>query len=131
MKHPHRYDLPKGHIEPSETELECALRELFEETSIEREQVCIDNNFRFEFVYSPKYKRFDNKKVEKTLIMFLGRVEKTLEVISSEHSSYEWIEWNPPHNFQNQIINSLLLSVEQFLKTETKSYTNSQNSLNT
>ncbi|MGL4880559.1 MAG: NUDIX domain-containing protein, partial [Waterburya sp.] len=29
MKRSHRYDLPKGHIEPGETELQCALRELF------------------------------------------------------------------------------------------------------
>ncbi|MFN9976001.1 MAG: NUDIX domain-containing protein, partial [Phycisphaerae bacterium] len=28
MRHPKRWDLPKGHVDPGETEMECALREL-------------------------------------------------------------------------------------------------------
>ncbi len=34
MRHPTRWDLPKGHVDPGETDLECALRELEEETGI-------------------------------------------------------------------------------------------------
>jgi 8-oxo-dGTP pyrophosphatase MutT (NUDIX family) len=34
MKHPRRWDLPKGHLDEGETELQCALRELQEETGI-------------------------------------------------------------------------------------------------
>jgi len=34
MKHPARWDLPKGHVDPGETDMQCALRELEEETGI-------------------------------------------------------------------------------------------------
>lgn len=121
MKHPHRYDLPKGHIKPGESQIECALRELYEETAIERGQISLETNFRFETIYYPQYKRFENKQVEKSLIIFLGRIENSCKIIASEHSSYEWIEWNPPHNFHNKIIDPLLLSIEQFLKLKTLS----------
>ncbi len=35
MRHTDRWDLPKGHVDPNETNLECALRELKEETGID------------------------------------------------------------------------------------------------
>lgn len=46
MKHANRYDLPKGHREKGETELENALRELKEETSIKPEDIQIVEGFR-------------------------------------------------------------------------------------
>ena len=39
MRHRNRWDLPKGHIEPDESELDCALRELREETGISADQI--------------------------------------------------------------------------------------------
>lgn len=53
MKHTNRFDLPKGHIEKGESEVECALRELYEETGIYRELVVLEPDFRFETVYLP------------------------------------------------------------------------------
>ena len=35
MEHTQRLDLPKGHVDPGESEIECALRELEEETGID------------------------------------------------------------------------------------------------
>ena len=46
MKHSHRYDLPKGHTEEGETEIETALREMWEETGIPRDEVKLDPEFR-------------------------------------------------------------------------------------
>ena len=34
MRHADRWDLPKGHVDAGETEMECALRELAEETGV-------------------------------------------------------------------------------------------------
>ncbi len=116
MKRSHRYDLPKGHIEPGETELQCALRELWEETGISNRQVCLDLDFRFKTIYYPRYRRFDGQKVEKSLVIFFGWVSEELEIVMTEHSSSEWIQWNPPHYFRNRIIDELLTAVDKQLK---------------
>jgi hypothetical protein len=67
MKHPNRYDLLKGHMEPGETEQQTALRgnffrscvikgsklsstELLEESGILADDIIIDPTFRFEEV---------------------------------------------------------------------------------
>ena len=115
MRRSHRYDLPKGHIEPGETELQCALRELSEETGISKRQVCLELDFRYRTVYYPRYRLFGGQKVEKSLVIFLAWVSEELEIVMTEHSSSEWIRWNPPHYFHNRIIDELLLAVDQFL----------------
>ncbi len=115
MKHRHRYDLPKGHIKPGETELQCAFRELGEETGITKQQVCLELDFRYKTIYYPRYKSLGGKKVEKSLVIFLGWVEREFEIVRTEHSDSEWIKWNPPHNFHNGIIDSLLSKVEKVL----------------
>ena len=39
MRHPHRYDLPKGHIREGESERVCAIREFTEETGISEKEI--------------------------------------------------------------------------------------------
>jgi bis(5'-nucleosidyl)-tetraphosphatase len=119
MKRSHRYDLPKGHIEPGETELQCALRELWEETGINSRQICLELDFRFKTIYYPRYRLYDGQKVEKSLVIFFGWVSEELEIVMTEHSSSEWIKWNPPHYFRNRIIDELLLTVDRQLKFKT------------
>ena len=41
MRHATRWDLPKGHIDEGETEIQCALRELVEETGITADDICL------------------------------------------------------------------------------------------
>jgi len=115
MKRSYRYDLPKGHIEPGETELQCALRELYEETGITKQQVCLELDFRYRTIYYPRYRRFNGDKVEKSLVIFFGWVSEELEIVMTEHSASEWIRWNPPHYFHNRIIDELLLTVDKHL----------------
>ena len=55
--------LPKGHVENNETEIETALREIKEETSLD---VIIDTNFREIISYSPK------KGVIKDVVFFVA-----------------------------------------------------------
>ena len=62
MKHHDRWDLPKGHVDGNETDLECALRELVEETGIEKSEIEIDSTFRFSLQYHVQYKRTKGKK---------------------------------------------------------------------
>jgi 8-oxo-dGTP pyrophosphatase MutT (NUDIX family) len=112
MKHADRFDLPKGHSIQGETELECALRELQEETAIEVNHIQLDTTFRYETTYITRYKRFGGKKVEKTLVVFIGYLDRDIEVILREHQSYQWVAWNPPHRIQPQTIDPLLSEVE-------------------
>ena len=112
MKHSHRFDLPKGHVEPGETEIECALREMWEETGIAAEQVALDPTFRYEEVYYPIEPRFGSERVEKTLVIFLGWVDKVDEIVVTEHGGHEWRAWNPPHSIQKFTINPLLAAVQ-------------------
>ncbi len=51
MKHPNRWDLPKGHIDDDESKLQCAFRELWEETGITADDILVDSNFKFEHQY--------------------------------------------------------------------------------
>ncbi len=115
MKHPTRYDLPKGHIEPGENELCCALRELHEETGIEASNLNLDETFRFTITYQTRYKRFAKKTIEKTVVIFLGWLRQEVNLKLSEHSSYTWVNWNPPHTIQTKTIDPLLEQLEKFL----------------
>ncbi len=114
MKHPDRWDLPKGHVDEGESDLECALREMEEETGIPREAVKIDEDFRFSETYYPIYDRFPGETIEKTLVVFLGWLEKDRPLILTEHAGHEWFPWNPPHQIQKNTIDPLLKDVERY-----------------
>lgn len=118
MQHPTRYDLPKGHIEAGEDEWSCALRELYEETGIEASSLKLDERFRFTITYQARYKRFGSETVEKTLVIFLGWLEQDVAIKLTEHSSYTWISWHPPHAIQEQTIDPLLEQLEHYLRKE-------------
>jgi hypothetical protein len=77
MKHGRRYDLPKGHVESGETDRECALREVWEETGIKADAIHVDSRFSYAETYYPVYKRLGGKTVEKTLCVFIGHINDT------------------------------------------------------
>lgn len=111
MRHPDRWDIPKGHLDEGEDDLTCALRETEEETGIPRAQIKLDPDFRFTQVYYPRYKRFHFQPVEKTLVVYLGRVPTDAEVVPTEHEGFEWLAWAPPHQIQQNTIDPLLAAV--------------------
>ena len=121
MRHPHRLDLPKGHLKEGETETECALRELREETGIPEEHIELDGSFRFVTTYHPRYKRFGGEGVEKTVVIFLGWLKTDAAICPTEHGSYEWIEWRPPHRIQSKTIDPLLAAVQRFFEGDVRS----------
>jgi len=111
------YDIPKGHIEFGEDEVSCALRELFEETGIAPKDIDLDTNFRYTETSHTSYKGFKGEKVEKTLVIFLGWLKHEIDLKLTEHSGYQWIDWNPPHLIQETTINPLLLQLDKYLFT--------------
>ena len=107
MKHASRWDLPKGHRDKGETKIQCALRELWEETGITANQIVIDPDFKFVHQYVVQTKR-SGKKKEKQLTVYLARLTEPVTIVVTEHESYQWFKWDPPHSIQAQTIDSLL-----------------------
>ena len=116
MKHRHRLDLPKGHLEAGETERECALREMWEETGIPAESIELANDFEYSEVYYPFEARFGPGRVEKTLIVYLGWLLDHHDIKLTEHVGYEWLPWKPPHKIQKHTIDPLLAKLEGYFR---------------
>jgi 8-oxo-dGTP pyrophosphatase MutT (NUDIX family) len=114
MKHRDRWDLPKGHVDPGESEMECALRELEEETAIRAGDIKIDPEFRYSQQYEVRYSRNDYRPQQKELVIFLARLQVDVEIELTEHQGYEWFEWNPPMSIQEQTIDPLLAQVAEY-----------------
>ncbi|MGE0607375.1 MAG: bis(5'-nucleosyl)-tetraphosphatase [Pirellulales bacterium] len=113
MRHANRWDLPKGHIEPGETEQQCALREFAEETGLEAADIQLQADFQWETSYPIRHKR-TQEIVQKRLIVYLAWLTRDRPITVSEHQGYEWIRWQPPHRIQKETIDGVLEGVEGF-----------------
>ena len=80
------WSFPKGRLEPGEGELEAALREVFEETSIEGLQPI--PGFRDTSAY--RLTR-DGRTISKTVVYFLAEVMASAVRLSTEHLDYQWL----------------------------------------
>ena len=79
LKHPNRWDLPKGHVDPGETNMECALRELEEETGIQAQDLIIDPEFKYKQKYMVTSKRTNGKPKKKKLILYVAKLVRPIE----------------------------------------------------
>lgn len=115
MKHRDRLDLPKGHVDPGESELQCALRELWEETGIPESAVAIDPGFRFTVEYDVDGRRYGlPQRVHKMVVIFLGQLVREAPISCTEHAGYVWVPWQPPHQIQANTIDPLLAAVAEY-----------------
>jgi len=80
------WDFPKGGIDPGESKVEAALRELKEEAGI---TATIINGFEHSFSYF--YTEQDGQKAHKTVYFFVGHADSTDIVLSHEHIDCAWL----------------------------------------
>lgn len=114
MKHKNRWDLPKGHVDPGETQIECALRELWEETAIREADITVDEEFRFSQQYEVRYVRNGYRPQQKELVIFLANLDVHVDLVLTEHLGFEWFDWSPPHSIQEKTIDPVLESVANY-----------------
>ena len=113
MRHRDRWDLPKGHVEPGESDRQCALREMAEETGIDESDIELCDAFRFTTHYEVRSRK-TGKLTPKTLVIFLGRLLRDVPIAVTEHEGYQWFPWSPPHRIQSFTIDPLLAELERF-----------------
>jgi len=78
------WSFPKGHVEPGETEVETAIREIREETSID---VIVDSTFRETVSYSPK------RDTQKVVVYFIAKAKNYDFVPQAEEiSEVRWVD---------------------------------------
>ena len=75
MKHRDRWDLPKGHLDDDESDVECALRELEEETGIAADDIELIPGFQFVTIYDVQSKRFGEQKKHHQSAIRINRSE--------------------------------------------------------
>ena len=114
MRHVDRWDLPKGHVDGGETPMQCALRELEEETGILAADISVDPDFRFTTQYKVSSKRTKFQPGQKEVIIFLAMLTRTIEIQCTEHESHQWFDWDPPHEIQSKTIDPLLSAVAEY-----------------
>jgi len=82
------WDLPKGHVEEGEKELETAKREVKEETGVR--DLRFVRGFRETIRY---FFRAEGKTVSKMVAFYLAETQKEKIQISHEHTGYVWLSY--------------------------------------
>ena len=104
------YSVPKGHIEAFETEEDCALRELFEETGIKAELI---DGFKAEISYSFRTRSGEK---HKTVVLFLAEYNGELDIEHNEIINYQWLETEKAKQTLPTGCSTVIDDVEKFLK---------------
>ncbi len=80
------WDIPKGHLDGSEDDIDAAIRELREETGIEDFEII--PGFKEKIIYNIND---GSELIEKHLAIFLARSEISDVKLSEEHTKYKWM----------------------------------------
>jgi 8-oxo-dGTP pyrophosphatase MutT (NUDIX family) len=113
-----RWDLPKGGRLKGETEIDCARRELAEETGLRPEDVRVVEGFRHVDIYHPTLRRFNNERVEKRVSVFLAWLERDRPIVLTEHDDFAWVSWPAEHSFDNSTIDGALAEARPLVEQE-------------
>lgn len=90
--------LPKGHLENGESYLDCAVREIVEETGIDRDKLHFVAKLKAKSVYKKK-RKFRKDKL-KIVHLFLFKSMTTAVTLSKEHTNFKWL---PIHKIKKKL----------------------------
>lgn len=122
MQHDWRWDLPKGHLDGDESERDCALRELAEETGINADQIALEVGFRYEAVRDVRPPYLHGETIRKIYIIFAGTLREGHTIrVSDEHIGYAWHRWHPPHHISAFLIDEILAGYAHFEASQSAS----------
>ncbi|MEM4311801.1 MAG: NUDIX domain-containing protein [Nitrososphaerales archaeon] len=115
------WDFPKGNIEEGEEEKETVVREVKEETGIDK----ISFVEKFRKVIGYYYKRNEETLVRKQVIFYLAFTPMREVKLSFEHIGYQWLEYDKALKrltFKNakDLLKEAHLHVLNYIKTRTK-----------
>lgn len=82
------WEFPKGKVEPGETIVQAAQRELLEETGLVAQ---LDSEFSTKIKYN--FINYDGEPVHKTVTFLLGSVQIKKVVLSNEHKNFVWLSY--------------------------------------
>lgn len=101
------WSFPKGHMENGETEIQTAIREILEETSID---VFIDSGFREVVTYSPR------KDTQKEVVYFVAKAKNyDFSPQLDEISDIRWVEIG-------QAVSQLTYDNDKLIVTKAKNF---------
>jgi bis(5'-nucleosidyl)-tetraphosphatase len=115
MRDTRKWDLPKGHLKKRETELECALREFNEETSIDISSIELVADFIFRDMNYIQDK-ITMKYHTKEMVFFMAKLKEKVKIRPTEHISYKWFEFSTSVEFENKLIAKLIEYTKKYLK---------------
>ena len=95
-----RWSPPKGGRESTETEMENALRETYEESGLHEKDFDIVDSYQYRFSYT--------RNCLKSVVMFLARIKDPHHPIrlSHEHRKYKWMRYEEALYSRNHTISN-------------------------
>ncbi|MCX8197320.1 MAG: NUDIX domain-containing protein [Candidatus Micrarchaeota archaeon] len=108
------WDLPKGHTEEGESELETAKREIEEETGLQNLEFYEGFRKTISYFYVRK-----GEKIPKEVVFFLAKASQKEITLSDEHKGYAWLPFNlAKRKLTYENTRQLLEAAEAFLKAK-------------
>ena len=108
------WSFPKGHMDPGETEIQTALRELFEETAL-RAKLYPEHSVVLEYSFGPN--------IHKQVVLFPGEVSGHIIPQTSEVLAYRWVRAEKLQNYLHPDTCTACAHLPDVLRAQVKSDT--------
>jgi bis(5'-nucleosidyl)-tetraphosphatase len=110
------WNFPKGHQEGQEDDLQTALREMKEETGIDKVKIIDGFLETYDYDFDTEIDHGQKRKIYRQAIFYLGELGGEPVTISSEHIDFGWFDYDTAlRRLFHQNSQDLLKKAHQFL----------------